>query len=101
MRVTLEWFSALSVGVKAIVAAIFVAAVLLMSANIAAMRGRFDGLRPILAEKPNMNAITFTATINGVQRTRTYTRNENESDADFEIRAEAAWAAYVNRIENG
>lgn len=49
-------------------------------------------------EGKQMNAITFTSTINGVERTRTYTREDGETDEQFELRAEAAWAAYMERI---
>lgn len=83
----MRWFTGLVLGI----------AIAIGGCRIFGLSGTTDRLAAVTAKRI-MNAITFRVTINGVERTRTYTREDGETDEQFELRAEAAWAAYLERI---
>lgn len=97
MRVTIDWLRSLTLGVKVIAAALsmgVVAALLVTTTNIAAMRGRVDSFRPTQQAPKLTDMITYSHALpGGGTLTLTMTKPDGQSWEAFSAEAAAAWAA--------
>jgi hypothetical protein len=99
MRVTINWLRSLSVGVKLFAVAFAVcvlAAVLITTTNIAALRGRVESFRPPdpMTKTADMTTLTYSAPLpGGGTLTLVVYKQSDETAEQFAARAAAEWAA--------